>query len=283
MKIESIVTIADKTVELRFLAMVRSLRAMGCTIPVNVIPYSENEFALPPGCEYLRDEKVFKWLERYPASGVKRKYMTLTLSNYQFVDSDVVFLKNPADVLREYNGFVTCCGHWRDADHTVTSELTQVLRQRSSLWQRLVFNSGQFACDERLYSLDELITRAEEFDARATVLEHQFHEQPGINHLVLTRKVAYTNLTLPPFNFESSWAGDYCADEIPSSNEFGPYLLHWAGMPRGVRKPIDQLYLQYLSAAEQRKLFEDDSAAGRISIGRRFRQLGLRYFTRWRL
>ena len=40
MKLEKIITLASAPVRLRLLAMVRSLRAVGCQLPVWVIPYS---------------------------------------------------------------------------------------------------------------------------------------------------------------------------------------------------------------------------------------------------
>lgn len=44
MKIDKIITMANKTVRLQFLAMERSLRSTGCTLPIWVIPFDNNTF-----------------------------------------------------------------------------------------------------------------------------------------------------------------------------------------------------------------------------------------------
>ena len=64
MKLEKIITMASAPVRLRLLAMVRSLRATGCQLPVWVIPYSddaESEFQLPEGCEWRHVPEVSEW------------------------------------------------------------------------------------------------------------------------------------------------------------------------------------------------------------------------------
>lgn len=260
MKLDKIITLANKAVELRFLAMIRSLRAVGCQLPVIIIPYDDQPiFDLPEGCQIWRDEDIFDLLKDYPMGGVKRKYVTLTLKNYHFVDSDVVFLKNPEEILKSHTGFVTCCGHWRSTDHIATPKLSKFLRTKSSLWQKLIFNSGQYASDQILFEKDHLIELCKSTTLYYDTLEFPHHEQPGLNFLVHSSKVEYKNLTLPPFELESSWAGDYL-DCLPDRNsDRAPYLIHWAGMPRGEHREVDQLFLNYLTADERNRLAEEES------------------------
>ena len=258
MKLECIISLANRAVEYRFLAMVRSLRAVGCSLPVLVIPYDQDTFSLPENCEYLTEQNFFNLLSKYPMAGVKRKYLALTFKNYHFVDSDVVFLKSPEKALQEHNGFITCCGHWRSSDHIATPQLVQFLRKKSTLWQKLIFNSGQFASDQKHYSLTELIEVCQGDEYKNTVLEFPYHEQPGLNMLAHSSSVRYTNLTLPPANLESSWAGDYL-DSLPDlTYEKSAYLLHWAGMTSGQRNKCDELYLKYLSNQEKQKLEQQE-------------------------
>lgn len=82
-----------------------------------------------------------------------RKYQCLTTSNYQFVDTDICFLRSPEEVLHPLTGFITSCGHWHNTEHTCTSESQRWVANRSTVWQRDVFNSGQFACDRSLYTV----------------------------------------------------------------------------------------------------------------------------------
>jgi hypothetical protein len=258
MKLEFILTLANKKVELRFLAMVRSLRAVGCNLPVLVIPYDNNRIELPDNCEYVENTAFYNWLNKYPMSGVKRKYLALTLKNYHFVDSDVIFLRDPNKIFSTLSGFVTCCGHWRSGDHIVTNQLVDFLQLRSSLWQKLIFNSGQFACDSALYQEAELMTLCESNSLLFNTLECPSHEQPGLNHLVHASNIPYTNLTLPPYDLESSWAGDYPNGFIEYNADKSPYLMHWAGMQRGNCGPIDQLFLHYLTKEERERLYEEE-------------------------
>ena len=99
MTLEKIITLANKAVQLRFTIMVRSLRATGCQLPVYVIPYDDHKFDLPENCFWLENEEIFSWLDSFNAFRACRKYLCFLEENYQFVDSDIVFLRNPAEVL----------------------------------------------------------------------------------------------------------------------------------------------------------------------------------------
>lgn len=255
--ISSIITLANRPVEIAFQVMVRSLRAVGCELPVRVIPYDEQKFDLPDGCEWWEDDKLFAWLDRAAtpghASKVMRKYLCLLHGEYQFVDADVVWLRNPQEVLAPHTGFVTSCGHWHNPGDTVTAESRALLAERSTLWPAKVFNSGQFACDRALYSFDELQRAAEDPQARGTVLQNRFHEQAGMNLLVNLSKVPVTNLTLPPCSMESTWAGDYAGDpeRYWGDSMRKPYLMHWAGMNPNGSRPVDDLFFDYLTPDER--------------------------------
>jgi hypothetical protein len=94
--------------------MLRSLRSVGCDLPVKVIPYDENRFQLPEGCEWFEDQELMALLQDAGAHKMMRKYLCLLEHSYQFVDSDVVFTRNPSEVLRPFGGFISSCGNWRD-------------------------------------------------------------------------------------------------------------------------------------------------------------------------
>lgn len=78
------------------------------------------------------------------------------------------------------------------------------------------------------------------------------HEQPGANLLVLSSDVPVNNITLPPHNMKSTWAGDY-AGEFKfdwKKAETQPYFIHWAGMKMDEERSIHHLIDPLLSAAE---------------------------------
>ena len=253
MKIDKIISMANENVRLRFLAMERSLRATGCNLPLWVIPYDDNLFDLPDGSIWWNIPEISDWLGQKKARPVMRKYQCLTTENYQFVDADVCFLRNPEKILEPYSGFVTSCGHWRDVAHTVTPESANLFASKTTLWHKSVFNTGQFACDQKLYSVEELKEVAMRPDFINTCLKFRFHEQPGINLFVLTTGIEITNLTLPPICMESTWAGDYSGEyeRYWSIPEHKPYLIHWAGTPLNTPRPINQIFYDFLTPSEK--------------------------------
>ncbi len=257
MKLEQIVTLASEETHIEFLAMERSLRATGCKLPMSVIPYDDSRFALPDGSEWWVDEPLFRFLAENEAHPAMRKYCCLATAQYQFVDTDVCFLRNPETVLAPCDGFVTSCGHWHNPAHTVTDLSKELFSRRTTTWQQQVFNSGQFACDRVLYSRDELEAAVANPRWAETTLHWPHNEQPGLNLLVLLAGIQVTNLTLPPHRMQSTWAGDYPAGfedywiEDPARK---PYLIHWAGTAGHGTRPIDSLYRNYLTASERAEL-----------------------------
>ncbi len=252
MKLERIITLANEPVRLRFLAMERSLRATGCDLPLWVIPYDERRFELPPNATWWTTG-IREWIQQQRAHPTMFKYQCLTTPNFQFVDSDVIFLRNPAKALADAEGFIPSCGHWRNPDHTVTPESMAILQAKSTVWQQYVFNTGQFACDRALYSEEELKRTC--LDARyvETCLCQPHHEQPGVVLLANLSGVPIRNLTLPPTCMESTWAGDYVEgnhEEYWRDETRKPYLLHWAGCDMWEARTVDPLFTQYLTKAE---------------------------------
>jgi hypothetical protein len=266
MQLDKIITLANRPVRLRFLAMERSLRAVGCDLPLLVIPYDGNRFDLPPNATWWEMPGLLAWLKQERAHPTMAKYQCLTVPNYQFVDADVVLLRDPAAVLRAETAFVTSCGHWRDPDQTITPESKQLLRARSTCWPRVIFNTGQYACEPALFTEEQL--RAACLDPRnvATCLRQPHHEQPGINLLVHHSGVAVHNLTLPPTNMESTWAGDYPDENFTATwqdEARKPYLIHWAGCDMNTGRPIDRLFTDYLTQSEQAEWREEVATKAR--------------------
>jgi hypothetical protein len=277
MKLERIITLANRSVRLRFAAMERSLRATGCRLPLGVIPYDEQRFELPPNAAWWELPDVLAWLAAEKTHPAMRKYQCLLAANYHYVDADVIFLRNPEEVLGPHAGFVTSCCHWRDGGHTTTEESQRVLTAKSTTWRKATFNSGQFACDRALYTFEELKRTAEKF--AATCLRLPYHEQPGLNLLVHEAGVEVTNLTLPPQAMESTWAGDYAGgyEEYWSDARRKPYLIHWAGTAMDAGRPIDKLFYNYLTAAEKKewdagKLGKKASGAPLRGVARRMKR-----------
>jgi len=260
MQLEKIITLANQPVRLRFLAMERSLRAVGCDLPLQVIPYNENRFTLPANSSWWEMSGILPWLKQQNAHPAMGKYQCLTVSNYHYIDSDAIFLRNPAEVLAKEMGFITSCGHWHNPGETVTSESREILRKKSTIWQRSIFNTGQFACDRALYTESELKAVCLEPKLVNTCLRFPYHEQPGLVLLVNSTDVPLQNLTLPPIAMESTWAGDYPDEAFESTwhdPRRKPYLIHWAGCNMNTGRPIDRLFTDYLTKAEQAEWREE--------------------------
>jgi hypothetical protein len=254
--------------------MVRSLREIGCKLPVWVIPYNNNLFDLPAGCEWWEEPKIFSWVRENKLPNLLKKYQVLTTNNYQFVDTDVIFQRNPSDILKRSKGFISSCGHWHNPNHSLTKQSELIFKQKSTTWQMHTFNSGQFACDKALFSIPELIKIAESKEYKETLKDCRV-DQPGINLLVGLSGIKITNLTLPPTNMQSTWSGDYPKEYEnywQTENEI-PYLIHWAGDTSKVDRKIDQLFKKYLN--------EEELAEVRFHLEKKkkkFKNIYIRYF-----
>lgn len=254
MKLTKIISLSNNKTRLRLFAMIRSLRNVGCNLPVWVIPYDNDRFDLPTNCTWWEETKLTAWLNGHNARKVMRKYQCLLEENYQFVDSDVIFLRNPEEVLQPHNGFITSCCHWHNTGHTTSPELLNFFDATTTVWQQKVFNSGQYACDKILYDFDELKKVAEQPAYKPTCIDFKFHEQPGLNLLVNCTHVPVSNLTLQPYCMESTWAGDYNDENYERfwiDENRKPYLLHWAGCQMNINRPVDKLFLEYLTVDER--------------------------------
>ena len=256
MQLDRIFSLANKTVRLQFLAMERSLRAAGCRLPLAVIPYDDNLFDLPPNASWFTDQPLFDWLREYRCHPTMRKYVCLLHANYHFLDADIVVLRNPEEVVAPLDGLVTSCTEWCKPQWTYTESSARYFYDRTSTWMRDVFSTGQFAIDRQLYTRESLSQTATSPPFIDTCIRYRWHEQPGINQLVLATHIPRTNLTLPPHHMESTWAGDYPGEyeHLWVDPAKKPYLIHWAGPDTlDIDRPISQLFYTYLSAAERQE------------------------------
>jgi len=255
MRLEKIITLANQNVRMQFLAMERSLRATGCNLPLWVIPYDDRQFDLPANAIWWELPEVRSLLTEYDSHPMTAKYQCFTTGNYQYVDSDIIFLRNPEEVLAQEDGFITSCGHWGNPNHTYTEASLKVLKSKSTCWQTLVFNAGQFACDRVLYHWEELRERCLDPRYVGTCLKFPFHDQPGTVLLVNLSGVPIHNLTLPPVSMESTWAGSYPDENFADywkDESRKPYLIHWAGVAYA-DLPINRLFRKYLAESERRE------------------------------
>jgi hypothetical protein len=253
MELERVITLANGKVKLPFLALERSLRATGCDLPLWVIPYDNTRFDLPPNATWWEVPEVRQLLSGHNSHPMMAKYQCLTTTNYQYVDADVIFLRDPARVLAAHKGFITSDTHWGNPYHTVTAESLKILRRISSCWQTRVFSAGQFACDRALYRFAELQEKCLNPLYKNTCLTFPYHDQPGLVLLVNLSGVPIHNLTLPPVSMESTWAGSYEEEDYEhlwTDESRKPYLLHWSGCALA-DLPVNQLIANYLTKAEQ--------------------------------
>jgi len=253
MELECVYTLANEVVRLQFVAMERSLRAVGCDLPLRVIPFDEQKFALPANAEWFHSS-LHDWLTGHGSMPMYRKYDCITRANYVYADADIVFLEDPRKALAPLEGFIVADTEWSKPRYTFSRESGEVLPRFTSLWLRRIFNAGFFACDRALYSEPALKETCERPENAFTCLHD--NDQTGLNLLVALRGVVPTNLNLPPFEMESTWAGDYPGEYEPLWREAGrkPMFIHWAGPVLNdpcETRPINRLFLEFLTAAER--------------------------------
>ena len=252
MKIDKVITMASRSVRLPFLVMERSLRGVGCDLPLMVIPYGDDLFELPPNAEWWPSPKFSDWLRKNNAHPTMAKYRCLTQENYAYFDTDILMLDDFRKVLEPHQNFVVADTEWSKPFCNYTPDSALILSQRSSLWKLRNFNTGHFCCDRALYTEDEVMGISEKPEYRSTCLEYPLHEQPGINLLVALSNVEVTNLSLPPYKMESTMAVDYLGEwEALWQSGQRPYFIHYAGSVLLDKLPINRLFYDFLTKEEQ--------------------------------
>ena len=178
------------------------------------------------------------------------KYRCLTEANYVYFDTDICVLDDFRPVLTQQTNFVVADTEWSKPGWAASPESTAILAKKSSLWMLNLFNAGHFACDQALYSEEEIQSLSEKH--RQTCLEYPHHDQPGINLLVSFTNIKVTNLCLPPHRMESTMAVDYPGEwEGIWSNGRRPYFMHYAGSALNQKIPISRLYYDFMTKAER--------------------------------
>ncbi len=255
MEIECVYTLANEAVRLQFLAMERSLRATGCDLPIRLLPFDERVFPLPANSEWFHAE-INDWLSGHGSMPMYRKYHCITQANYVYTDSDIVFLRDPREVLEPLEGFLVADTEFSKPQYTYTPESGAILPRYTSLWLRKIFNAGFFACDRVLYPEEALKQAAEQPENAFTCLHD--NDQTGLNLLVARLGITPVNLNLPPFEMESTWAGDYPGEYETLWNppERKPLFVHWAGPVLNdscEERPINRLFLEFLTKTERQE------------------------------
>ena len=255
MDVDRIITMASRGVRLQFLAFERSLRAVGCDLPLLVIPYDQDDkFDLPRNAEWWQKEEFGSWLKDHRAHPTMAKYVCLTEANYAYFDTDICFIEDCRTTLAQRTGFVVADTELIKYGEASTPESMEVLSRETSLWPLKLFNTGHFASDTPLYSLADLESTCEKY--KETCLLSPHHEQPGINLLAILSGVRFTNLCLPPHSMESTMAIDYAYrdDWEETWKEGRPYFIHYAGGRAASQYPISRIFFDYLTESERMEL-----------------------------
>jgi hypothetical protein len=259
-RVDKIITLADKSAELQIRVFVRSLRNVGCELPVWVIPFLERDFELPSTCRWIEDSKVLRFLRQNAAHPLYNKYFALLQSNFAYFDTDIILLREPRKWLEAApsDAFAVADTEWAKNRWTFSPESRRFLVTLSPRWPLFTFNSGFFAFEEPLYEVPELMTDIQSPELRGTCLDRKVSpvDQPAINWLVLRKQRNIFNFNLPPQSMESTMAVDY--DESSDlaavvSGISAPAFLHYAGPLFEQGHFLTQLFTSYLTVAERRE------------------------------
>jgi hypothetical protein len=254
-RIEKIILLADKGAELQLKVFVRSLRKVGCGLPVLVIPCGE-KFELPPDCSWLGDSKLLGFLKSSSAHPLYCKYDALLQSNCAYFDTDIILLREPCKWLESAppDAFVVADTEWAKNQWTFSDESLKFLSSLSSCWPLLTFNSGFFAFEKALYHEDELMETIRSAEYRGTCLERKASpiDQPAFNWLVLRKQRRIFNFNLPEQYMESTMIVDYgmSRPETVLSRPLAPAFLHFAGPRFQEDLPLNELFTSFLMPSE---------------------------------
>jgi len=251
---QRILSLANRKVQLEFLAMERSLRATGCNLPLSVIPYDDDLFELPANAEWMDLQSFAKMLQPWSsAGGAFRKLAALCELNVAFFDADMIHLKNPEEWLASFDSdcFLVADTEFSKATWTYTTRTKSIYRQNSSNWLTRNFNTGFFAFTDLELS-PARITQAF-LGAEHDLLDnlHIAMEQPSLNYLAHALNLRVVNACLPPCAFESTMAVDYPSDYEPLLKKAnGAPFIHFAGGGRSLDLPVTELFLTHLTKDE---------------------------------
>ena len=260
MRVDKIFVLASKGADLQLRVFIRSLRKVGCELPVWVIPHGSRDFELPPECLWIEENsKLLSFLRRDSAHPLYSKYFVLLQSNCAYFDTDIVMLREPRSWLETApsDAFVVADTEWAKNRWTFSADSLRFLVTLSSCWPLLTFNSGFFAFEGPLYEEEELLSVIQSPELRATCLERKSSpiDQPAINWLVLRKRPQIFNFNLPPQGMESTMAVDYGVSQPNTvlSNPAAPTFLHFAGPMFEGGQPLIELFTSYLTSAERRE------------------------------
>ena len=78
MTIDKILVLANKNAELQLRVFVRSLRNVGCDLPIWIIPCGVIDFKPPKDCTWIKDSKLLSFLREQGAHPLYCKYREST-------------------------------------------------------------------------------------------------------------------------------------------------------------------------------------------------------------
>ena len=257
MRVDKIIVLANKRAELQLRVFVRSLRKVGCQLPVRVIPCGDRDCQLPEGCEWVGDSKLFRFLQQNSAHALYSKYAALLQSHCAYFDTDIIFLREPCKWLESApsDAFVVADTEWAKSRWTYSDDSLRFLEALSSCWRLYTFNSGFFAFEKPLYEEDELIEVIQSPEFRGTCLERTTPpiDQPAMNWLVLRKQRKILNFNLPEQYMESTMVVDYgtSSAESVTSRSAAPAFLHFAGPRFQHDLPLNALFTSFFTPAER--------------------------------
>ncbi len=258
MRVDTIFALANKRAELQLWVFLRSLRKVGCELPVWVIPCGDRDFELPPECHWVEENsKLLSFLRRQSADPLYGKYFVLLQSNCAYFDTDIVFLSEPRKWLEAApsDSFAVADTEWAKNRWTYSDDSLRFLKELSSCWPLYTFNSGFFAFERPLYEEGELMDLIQSPAYRGTCLERTVSpiDQPAMNWLVLRKGRRIFNFNLPEQYMESTMVVDYGtrSPESVRTRPAAPAFLHFAGPRFQDDLPLNELFTSFLTPAER--------------------------------
>ena len=116
MNIDRIITMASRGVRIQFLAFERSLRAVGCDLPLLVIPYGDDPFDLPPNAEWWHMKEFASWLKQSQADPTMWKYVCFTEANYAYFDTDICLIEDFRPALADQTDLSSRIRNWSSTE-----------------------------------------------------------------------------------------------------------------------------------------------------------------------
>jgi hypothetical protein len=262
--------VANDRVSENAIALLSSIRAYDCDVPVYLIPFDNNYQQVAATLSELYQVQVFpdlEFLEQFTnkiGEIFDRDFLRLPnkmrkliawfgpLDEFLYIDTDILVFQKIADVMDYLADYDFLCCDYHHAGEGLKNVFSEYVRQGLFNEAQLqdVFNSGFWGSKKGVISEAQMYELLQECAAHREYFDfsQQTTDQPIMNYLVLKAMPKRLNLVRTVEKAPGSWAGSRHFQEkdgILYDNDQPLWYLHWAGIAMQPGSPYRSVWEHY--------------------------------------